>query len=66
MAENVLLALRSDQGGSLATILAVRGVATGTTNDGYRAVELAQHVQPEAVLVQKVLLGRTSPTWWAD
>jgi signal transduction histidine kinase len=61
MAENVLLALRAEGGGPLAAFLAERGVAIETTDDGYRAVELAQHVQPESILVQKGLSGPALP-----
>jgi signal transduction histidine kinase len=57
MAETVLLALRADQGGSLTTFLSERGYATEATDDGYRAVELAQHVQPEFAVVGQGLRG---------
>jgi signal transduction histidine kinase len=57
MAERVLLALRADEAGPLAAFLAERGLATETTDDGYRAVELAQHVQPGAAVVRRGLQG---------
>jgi signal transduction histidine kinase len=61
MAENVLLALRANEAGPLAAFLAERGVATEATDDGYRAVELAQRVQPGAILVHKGLPGPELP-----
>ena len=57
MAETVLLALRADQGASLTAFLSERGYATEATDDGYRAVELAQHVQPAFAVVGQGLRG---------
>jgi signal transduction histidine kinase len=57
MADTVLLALRADEVGPLAAFLAERGHAIETTDDGYRAVELAQHVQPVAAVVRPGLPG---------
>jgi signal transduction histidine kinase len=57
MAETVLLALPADEAGPLAAFLAERGHATETTDDGYRAVELTQHVQPGAAVVRRGLPG---------
>jgi signal transduction histidine kinase len=61
MVETVLLALRPDEAGPLTAFLAERGMATESTDDGYRAVELAQHVQPGAVLVGRGLAGPDLP-----
>jgi signal transduction histidine kinase len=55
MAETVLLALRTDE--DLTTFLAERGCATEAADDGYRAVELAQHVQPSFAVVGRGLPG---------
>jgi signal transduction histidine kinase len=57
MADTVLLALRADEAGPLAAFLAERGHEVETTDDGYRAVELAQHVQPVAAVVRRGLPG---------
>jgi signal transduction histidine kinase len=57
MADTVLLALRADEAGPLAAFLAERGHTIETTDDGYRAVELAQHAQPVAAMVRRGLPG---------